>query len=1122
MLPFFLGPVFGQEKQPEPGTPEQAAEQVLAAWEAGESSGVASQARESEPDPWLVAEVLCRRGRREAAIAFARAVPHLYRSRLLTWVKSVEVSAEHTAFAERLAAALRAVAADDREAVLRLLPGSEAGDGPLVVRIEELRATMLLAGKDVSGAGEALARSGAAARAVGWLEQAATDWRRAGLCSYSETDFESAAAHWRKWLAVAEELGDPKGLAEVLNNLGVATMKLSCYDEAMRCYERSMDLAKRRGDRLTQAKLEGNMGIVHRRRGDLPAARAAQERSLALAEAIGNEKSIAAALTNLGGVHVDAGRYEEALEILDRALALKTKLRDERGVATVLLNLAICHQDLGNLPEAREALTRSIGLANRLDLPDVEARARVNLGNVALIAGNHLAARGEQERALLLARRIRDRSIEARALGNLARIHRTRGDFQAAIRLQEQAMAVFKEIGERRAVARTLMNLGTLYLRLGDHERSSDYDLAAMEIMRDLEDHKGLAHAWHSYGAGQLGLGNLDAAEAAFARASGLREKIEGDQDFVAALLSNQGMLLRKRGRLAEAEVLYRQVLALELKSGELIEEARSRLNLAAVLYERKKVAAAREQAERVLDTARELALPELEVRGRVILATCLREQNLLEDALRHARLAIERSRLLTAGLAEEQKARYRESQLNRFQLGIEIAVARNSPEEAWYFLESGRAAGLIETLELREALTPDLLSEDLARAYAAARAEMHGASLAHRRALARGIRRDLAEARSRVSKAEDAWIQIQERMERELQAGARVLTEEPAPLESVQSALRAGDTLVLYTLMSAEAAALVVTKKTARIVRLGEVEAIRALGDLSCWRDPGEDNPVRGNTLRKLLIEPLRLADDTKRILISPDGELAYVPFTLATGDLPVVMVPSGSALLALGKMESTRGVGVLALGDPEYDDAPAGEPASALRGPRLAPLPESGAEARAVGSTVLLGKKATVKGMRDGLAGQKRWRALHLACHGIVDPERPMLSALVLTPGADDDGFLRCLDLFRMTIPADLVVLSACDTARGRVYQAEGVVGLTRAFMTAGSPRVLCSLWKVDDKSTKALMVKFYELWNPPEGEGLSAAQALLVAQRHVRSHEEWKHPFYWAAWVLWGVPD
>ena len=101
-------------------------------------------------------------------------------------------------------------------------------------------------------------------------------------------------------------------------------------------------------------------------------------------------------------------------------------------------------------------------------------------------------------------------------------------------------------------------------------------------------------------------------------------------------------------------------------------------------------------------------------------------------------------------------------------------------------------------------------------------------------------------------------------------------------------------------------------------------------------------------------------------------------------------------------------------------------------------------------------------------------------------------------------------------MEIPSDLAVLSACETGKSKIVKGEGIVGLTRAFMFAGAPRVICSLWKVDDEATQALMIKFYELWTGDVG----AAEALKQAQAFVRGQEKWKHPYYWAAWVLWGL--
>jgi CHAT domain-containing protein len=208
--------------------------------------------------------------------------------------------------------------------------------------------------------------------------------------------------------------------------------------------------------------------------------------------------------------------------------------------------------------------------------------------------------------------------------------------------------------------------------------------------------------------------------------------------------------------------------------------------------------------------------------------------------------------------------------------------------------------------------------------------------------------------------------------------------------------------------------------------------------------------------------------------------------------------------------------------LGDPDYAGADAGATAIYVRGRALARLPASRTEAQAIGTTVLVGSDASEDGLRTALATQERWRAVHFACHGLIDPENPTRSALALTSTAGEDGFLTAVEVLRMEMRTDLAVLSACETGTGRIVKGEGIVGLTRSFMYAGAPRVICSLWKVDDEATQELMRRFYELWNPAEGEGLATADALRQAQQHVRAQSKWAHPYYWAAWVLWGLPD
>ena len=146
--------------------------------------------------------------------------------------------------------------------------------------------------------------------------------------------------------------------------------------------------------------------------------------------------------------------------------------------------------------------------------------------------------------------------------------------------------------------------------------------------------------------------------------------------------------------------------------------------------------------------------------------------------------------------------------------------------------------------------------------------------------------------------------------------------------------------------------------------------------------------------------------------------------------------------------------------------------------------------------------------------------YRVIHFATHGIVDNDHPELSGIILSlfneKGEPQDGFLRLHDIYNLTLPVDLVVLSACSTAVGKEVVGEGLIGLVRGFMYAGSRRVLASLWKVDDEATGELMTRFYRGMFE---KGLTPPAALQAAQIELLRTRRWKHPFYWAGFVLQG---
>ena len=147
-------------------------------------------------------------------------------------------------------------------------------------------------------------------------------------------------------------------------------------------------------------------------------------------------------------------------------------------------------------------------------------------------------------------------------------------------------------------------------------------------------------------------------------------------------------------------------------------------------------------------------------------------------------------------------------------------------------------------------------------------------------------------------------------------------------------------------------------------------------------------------------------------------------------------------------------------------------------------------------------------------------QYRYVHIATHGLLDTERPGLSALVFSmvdaEGKPQNGFLRANDIYNLKLPAELVVLSACQTGLGKDIKGEGLVGLTRGFMYAGAARVVVSLWSVNDKATADLMTKFYEKMLK---QGERPAAALRAAQVEMWKQKQWQSPYYWAAFTMQG---
>jgi CHAT domain-containing protein len=331
------------------------------------------------------------------------------------------------------------------------------------------------------------------------------------------------------------------------------------------------------------------------------------------------------------------------------------------------------------------------------------------------------------------------------------------------------------------------------------------------------------------------------------------------------------------------------------------------------------------------------------------------------------------------------------------------------------------------------------------------------------------------------------------------------------------------------------------------------EEAARRAYEQLNANSPRGSNEGVEA--LSRILLGPVAAQLGSKRLVVVTEGALQYIPFGAliapaarfpAIVEHEIVNLPSASTLAVLrremqGRTPAPKLVAVLA--DPVFDS---GDPrvAGLRSGPvgsktpdnlersakdagllRFDRLRSSRFEAEAIRSLTREGErlealdfKASRETAMSSALGQ--YRILHFATHGLLNSRHPEISGLVLSlvdsEGKPQNGFLQSHEIYNLKLGADLVVLSACQTALGKEIRGEGLLGLTRGFMYAGAPRVIASLWRVPDRATAELMKRFYQAMI---SDGLPPAAALRAAQLQMWKEKRWAAPYYWAGFTLQG---
>jgi CHAT domain-containing protein len=369
---------------------------------------------------------------------------------------------------------------------------------------------------------------------------------------------------------------------------------------------------------------------------------------------------------------------------------------------------------------------------------------------------------------------------------------------------------------------------------------------------------------------------------------------------------------------------------------------------------------------------------------------------------------------------------------------------------------------------------------------------------------------------------------------------GASVLKTKPretVTMHQVQQTLGPSEVLLEYVMADPDSFCLTISRNGSRIVRLGSRAEIEKLVASYLKAVKAKLFATReARSLYDALMLPIRETSEKDGLIIVPDGQLNLVPFDGLKDALghyvvearTVVYSPSANSfyLLTGQKRPQKARTALLAIGGVPYAGSSLNRSVLTRGFNRsgFVDLPSSADEVRIAEAAfhgqkveVLLGASATETAFKT--ASLNKYRVIHLAVHAFADSIFPDRAALVLLsdPPAGEDGFLQASEVAQMRFQADLVVLSACDTAVGPLQGQDGIANLSRAFLMAGAQTVISTLWQVDDSSSLFLMKRFYEHLSADE----SAASALTAAKRDMlRTFGRKALPYDWAGYTIEGT--
>jgi CHAT domain-containing protein/tetratricopeptide (TPR) repeat protein len=903
-----------------------------------------------------------------------------------------------------------------------------------------------------------------------------------GNACYQLRRYEKAIEYAEQALAIKREMKDKVGEGETLTRLGVTYLTMRRFEKVFTYYEQALAIHREVKDRVAEGWGHHDLGVANSLLSRSEEAIAHHQQALSIFREVKDRKGEGHALDGLGVVHISLSRYEKAIEYYEQGLAVHREGKDRTSEGTTLTYLGVAYAALSRSEKAIEYLEQALPIHREMKSRAWEGRTLQSLGSIYSGLGRSEKAIEYLEQALPLNRETRDRMTEGYTLTALGSTLARQGRSEKAIEYYEQSLAIYRDVKRRPQEGSTLNSLGKVYRSLGKYEKAIQHSEQALAISREVKNPEYEISALSNLARTESERGNLAQARTLVEEGLRVAESLRAD---VLSPASRASLL----SSVQSSYQLYTDILMRQHKA----EPTRGLDSLAVETSER-------QRARSLLDLLTEAGA---NVREGVDATLIERERTL-------AKQLNDKARQLAQATKPEQAAALKQeiSQLETYLERAQVAIRKANPHYAALVQPQPLKLKEIQAqLDAETLLLEYALGEDRSYLWAITRDSLTSYELPKAEVIDKNARQvyELLTARS-TNKPGESALQRQER------------------IKQAEASLAAAAQSLSQTLLAPVAAEF--SDRRLVIVADGALQYI----PFAMLPDPvvSEKKPAH----QPLIISHEVISLPSASALAIQRAELAGrqpVPKMLAVIADPVFDRTDdrlkSSALDASDKQQAqaigfndARSIEHLA----EKSDDKQGASTRRLIIPRL---PFTRQEATRL---LALAPKDSSFGAMDFQANREtvlkgdlgQYRYVHFATHGVMDSERPGLSSLVLSmvdaQGKAQDGFLRANDIYNLKLPAELVVLSACQTGLGKEIKGEGLVGLTRGFMYAGAARVVVSLWNVNDKATSELMTKFYEKMLK---QGARPAAALRAAQVEMWKQKQWRSPYYWAAFTMQG---